>query len=89
MPDEILAIVREVILKPIKFVSLSAISKTIVTAIDIWVRTRNGLSPGIGGLHEPIINILIPLVLNSFLDALLHDFHCCCIDCKCLGEIKN
>ena len=23
------------------------------------------------------------------LDALLHDFHCWCIDCKCLGKIKN
>ena len=56
MPDKIFA---TVILKPIKFVSLSAISKTNITAIDIWVRTRNELSPGISGPHEPIFEILI------------------------------
>ena len=46
-------------LKPTKFVSLSAISKTDITAIDIWVRTRIELSPGISGPHEPIFEILI------------------------------
>ena len=41
-----------IVLKLIKFISLSTISKTNITAIDIWVRAGNEFSTGISGPHE-------------------------------------